>query len=119
LLVFILIQLWQYYQLNRLDEEAEKAYYIADYSTALEKCQTGLEIARELGNQRYISMFLNNMGLVYNDLGKYPQALEYYQQALIIDRDFDNKRGEGNLLNNIGNVYLNSLVPTRRRGNYM
>ncbi|HAI70143.1 MAG TPA: hypothetical protein DCM38_12005, partial [Gammaproteobacteria bacterium] len=56
--------------LNHLQEEGAKAYYIADYPTALEKWKTGLEKARERGNKRYISQFLCNIGNVYQNLGQ-------------------------------------------------
>jgi tetratricopeptide (TPR) repeat protein len=93
--------------LDRLQEEGGKAYNISDYPTALEKLQAGLEKARELGNKRYISQFLGNIGLVYGDLGQYQKALSYYQQALEIKREIGDKRGIGNNLSNIGAVYLN------------
>jgi tetratricopeptide (TPR) repeat protein len=93
--------------LNRLQEEGEKAYYAADYPTALEKWETGLKKAREIGNKRYISQFLGNIGVVYDNLGSYPKALEYYQQALKIKKEIGDKRGEGADLTNIGVLYKN------------
>ncbi len=50
--------------LDRLHEEAKKAYYVADYPTALEKWQAGLNRARTLNNKRYISGFLGKIGEV-------------------------------------------------------
>jgi CHAT domain-containing protein len=42
--------------LDRLQEEGKKAFYAADYSTALAKWQAGLQQAREIGDKRYISL---------------------------------------------------------------
>ncbi|MCP3876303.1 MAG: tetratricopeptide repeat protein, partial [Desulfobacteraceae bacterium] len=95
------------WELNSLQEEGEKAYYAADYPTALEKWEAGLKKAREIGSKRYISQFIGNIGLVYNNLGSYPKALEYYQQALKIKKEIGDKRGEGKDLGNIGVLYKN------------
>jgi tetratricopeptide (TPR) repeat protein len=49
---------------------------------------------------------LNNIGLVYSDLGEQQQALEYYEQALPL-RQVGDKGGEAATLTNIGSVYSN------------
>ena len=50
---------------------------------------------------------LNNLGLVYDDLGQKDKALDYYAQALDILRDAEHgdRAGEGVTLNNLGGVY--------------
>jgi CHAT domain-containing protein/Tfp pilus assembly protein PilF len=93
--------------LDRLDEEGVKAFYKSDYQTALEKWETGLQQAREIDDKRYISHFLSNLGMVYNNLGEYRRALDYYQQALEIQREIGDKGGVGNNLMNLGVVYDN------------
>ena len=93
--------------LDSLQEEGAKAYYAVDYPTALEKWQAGLDKARELGDRSYISQFINNLGMVYNDLGQYQTALDSFQQSLTISREIQDRRGEGNILTNIGVVYDN------------
>ncbi|MEK8019150.1 MAG: CHAT domain-containing tetratricopeptide repeat protein [Candidatus Parabeggiatoa sp.] len=94
-----------YPELDRLQEEGEKAFYRSDYPTALEKWHTGLKKAQELGDKAYISQFLGNLGVLYLNLGDYPKALDYYQQALAIDKEIGHKRGIGNNLTNLGVVY--------------
>src|SRR5919202_921203 len=49
---------------------------------------------------------LNNIGLVYSNLGEYLKTLELYQQALAIAKEIGDKAGEGTTLNNSGNAYL-------------
>lgn len=48
---------------------------------------------------------LQNIGVIYNELGQYEQALDFYQKALVIRKEIGDKTGEGNTLNNIGLVY--------------
>jgi CHAT domain-containing protein/Flp pilus assembly protein TadD len=48
---------------------------------------------------------LNNIGLVYDDLGEKQKALDYYNQALPLYRAVGNRGGEAKTLNNIGTVY--------------
>ncbi|GAB4203940.1 MAG: hypothetical protein Fur006_58650 [Coleofasciculaceae cyanobacterium] len=48
---------------------------------------------------------LQNLGVIYNELGQYEQALDFYQKALVIRQEIGDKAGEGNTLNNIGLVY--------------
>jgi CHAT domain-containing protein/tetratricopeptide (TPR) repeat protein len=94
-----------YPELDRLQEEGEKAFYESKYPSALEKWHTGLKKAQELGDKGYISQFLGNLGVVYQNLGDYPKALDYYQQALTIDKEIGDKRGIGSDLTNLGVVY--------------
>ncbi len=91
--------------LNRLQKEGKEAYYAADYPTALEKWQLGLEKAQELGDKSYISQFLGNIGAVYLNLGQYPKALDAYQQALAIDKELGDKRAISQDFTDIGHVY--------------
>ena len=49
---------------------------------------------------------LNNLGRVYNLLGKKKQALKYYEQALRIIQEVGDRGGEGVTLHNIGTLYL-------------
>jgi tetratricopeptide (TPR) repeat protein len=93
--------------LNRLFQEGAQAYQAADYRTALEKWQAGLNQARALGNKQYSSQLLMNIGLVYWYLGQYEQALVSLEQASIIFRELGDRQSEGRILNNIGLVYQN------------
>jgi CHAT domain-containing protein len=48
---------------------------------------------------------LNNIGLVYDDLGEKQKALDFYNQALPLFRAVGDRGGEATTLNNIGLVY--------------
>ncbi len=51
-------------------------------------------------------MTLNNLGGVYNDLGKKEEALSYYERALAIRREVGDRTGEGITLHNFGTLYF-------------
>ncbi|MBW7884474.1 MAG: type I toxin-antitoxin system ptaRNA1 family toxin [Caldilineaceae bacterium] len=65
--------------------------------------QQALEVARRQDDVATQATLLNNIGLVYSDLGEQAQALAYYEQALL--RQVGDKGGEARTLNNIGGVY--------------
>jgi tetratricopeptide (TPR) repeat protein len=50
---------------------------------------------------------LNNVGLVYFDLGEKQQALNFYNQSLPLSRQVGDKAGEANTLYNIAYVERN------------
>jgi len=83
----------------------EQAYYDADYPTALEKWQAGIEEAHLLGNKRYIGQFLTKLGMVYENLGQYQTALDYYQRALLLTKEISDFRGEATNIARIGALY--------------
>jgi tetratricopeptide (TPR) repeat protein len=67
--------------------------------------EMGLATSRHLRRQEHESLFLNDLGLVYNALGERDRALEFYQQALPIHRTVGNRQMKAVTLNNIGMIY--------------
>ncbi len=51
------------------------------------------------------SICLNNIGIVYDDMGDFDKALEYYAEALEIDRQLEDDSYICEALNNIGVTY--------------
>ncbi|WP_228024192.1 CHAT domain-containing protein [Synechocystis salina] len=72
---------------------------------AREYYESSLVLYRELSSHPNISIVLNNIGLIYSDLGDKQKALNYYEQALIIHKQLENLRGEGITLNNIAVIH--------------
>src|SRR4029077_497241 len=64
-----------------------------------------LPLERAVGDKSGEALTLNNLGVVYADLGEKRKALEFYNQALPLRREIGDKSGEANTLNNLGNVY--------------
>jgi tetratricopeptide (TPR) repeat protein len=69
--------------------------------------EMGLAAARALQNQKHEASFLNDLGLLYQDLGDNQQALSYFHQALPLRRQVGDRKSEATTLNNIGGVYAN------------
>jgi tetratricopeptide (TPR) repeat protein/transcriptional regulator with XRE-family HTH domain len=69
--------------------------------------------AQRLGDRLAEGRALNNLGIVYSDLGDFPKAIGYYQQRLIIARAIGDRLGEGSTLNNLGLTYIDLGQPFR------
>jgi CHAT domain-containing protein/tetratricopeptide (TPR) repeat protein len=63
-------------------------------------------IGREVGNRKLEGASLNNLSLVYDELGDYKTSLKQYEEVLGIYEDADFPRGMGDTLGNIGGVHL-------------
>ena len=85
----------------------------SDYRRTGELAKRQLALAKEIDDPRRHAQALNNIGLVYDNLGERRRALEYYEQALPIRREVGDRSGEATTLNNIGAVYDN--LGERRR----
>ncbi|MEG4057624.1 MULTISPECIES: CHAT domain-containing tetratricopeptide repeat protein [unclassified Microcoleus] len=72
---------------------------------AIVKFEQALKLYREAGDHTREARALNNIGLVYSDLGEKQKALEYYSQSLPLRRAVGDRRGEATTLSNIGTVY--------------
>ncbi|MBV9123957.1 MAG: tetratricopeptide repeat protein, partial [Planctomycetes bacterium] len=66
--------------------------------------QQALHIFGQVSDRGGEGVALNNLGLVYDTLGKKQEALQSYQQALRIRRELADYRGEGTTLHNIGMI---------------
>jgi tetratricopeptide (TPR) repeat protein len=69
------------------------------------KFEQALKLYREASDRLGEARTLNNIGLIYSELGEKQKALEYYSQALPLVRAVGNRGGEATTLNNIGLVY--------------
>ena len=67
--------------------------------------EAGLEAARSQELRQDEGTMLNNIGLVYNNLGQREKALAYYQQALLITEEVGDRAGERNTRYNRAHIY--------------
>ena len=68
-----------------------------------------------MGDRTGEATTLNNIGLVYNDLGEKQQALDYYTQALPLQRAVGDRAGEANTLGNVAVLYRDQGEPEQAR----
>ena len=69
---------------QKVYEEANKLYEQGTAEakrSALAKFEQTLKLYREAGNRSGEAQTLNDIGVVYNDLGEKQKALEYYSQS--------------------------------------
>jgi CHAT domain-containing protein/Tfp pilus assembly protein PilF len=93
---------------ERLFNEGMKLYQQGTADSlrqAIKKWEEALPLYRMVNDRRGEAITLNNIGLVYDDLGEKQKALDYYNQALPIRRAVGDRGGEATTLNNIGGVY--------------
>ena len=69
-------------------------YYtqIGDLERAETHLRKGVEYANRIGNQHWLSVFYNDLGVIARALNQYEQAIEYYEKSIRIKRrlkDFD------------------------------
>ena len=72
-------------EMEQLGQEGSKAYLSCDYVTALAKWQRFLALAKESGDRRNEDRTLNNLGLIYVNLGQYDQAISDYTRTIEIN----------------------------------
>jgi CHAT domain-containing protein/Flp pilus assembly protein TadD len=72
---------------------------------AIAKYQEALPLYRAVGDKAREALILNNIGLVYDDLGETQKALDSYNQSLPLARAVSDKATEAVILSNIGAVY--------------
>ena len=79
---------------KKVFEEAEKLYQQGTAEAlrgAIVKFEEALKLYREAGDRGGEATILNNIGLVYSELGEQQKALEYYSQSLPLSRAADCK----------------------------
>ena len=67
--------------------------------------EKSLAITKKIGAAKLEGIALNNIGLVYDNLGQYTKALDYYEKSLAIRKKIGDVNGEGITLGNIGETY--------------
>ena len=68
------------------------------FSDALHRPSNDLDSLRPI--------FLNNLGVCYNEMGQTDEALEYYEQAMVIYKDRKDKRGLGACKHNVSYIFF-------------
>lgn len=104
---------WSALPIDAVDERIAFVYAVQDYQRRRglwrDKVllgETALRLAqREPRSRVHVGTLLNNLGMVYTNLGQRKKALEYYKRALPIRVEVGDRVGEAATLNNIGMVY--------------
>jgi CHAT domain-containing protein/Flp pilus assembly protein TadD len=89
----------------RLSEEGLKQYSHGFLNDALRFYEAELVIRKKLKDLSGEATTLNNIALIYRDLGDKQKAIEYYSQAIVLSRATSNRMSEASILNGIGALY--------------
>lgn len=74
------------------------------YPTALENFNKALSLAEKLNEPKYISLYLNNIGLLYSFSGDYDKAKAYFEKQIAYNKKMGIPESNYDLLN-YGNLY--------------
>ena len=77
-----------------------------DPEKAIEFGEQALELANECNFKKGIAKSYSNIGVVYDNKGKYNNAQNYYLKALEIYKEINDKQGEASIYNNLGIIYF-------------
>ncbi|GAB4206684.1 MAG: hypothetical protein Fur006_63960 [Coleofasciculaceae cyanobacterium] len=90
---------------DRLLKQGVEQYRTSQFDAAIQSWQQALTLFREIKNRKAEGWVLNNLGLVYRDLGQYTKSIEYLEQSLALAREINDRQQEGTCLGNLGNAY--------------
>jgi predicted ATPase/DNA-binding CsgD family transcriptional regulator/DNA-binding XRE family transcriptional regulator len=82
--------------------------YLGDHRSAREQFEQAMVLRRELGDQRGVSVGLNNLALLALDQGELADARELFEESLLLKRQLGEPRAVAIGLTNLAEVLLRS-----------
>ena len=79
---------------------------IGESKNATEALNSAVDIFKELGNKKMLSLTLNNLGILNAQVGDYDYAIQNYKLGLQMSINNKDIQNEGKCLGNLGRVYL-------------
>ena len=76
---------------------------------ALDYYEQALKIQNELDDKNSVAWINGNMGLLYNDLGKYDLAIGYIQKCLEIPEAINDKTSQATAFGNLSKIFCNQM----------
>ena len=77
-----------------------------DRDDARREYRSAMAVAKRIGNERQVALFLNNLGLLLKDLGNYAEAERLYEEAIELNRELGNLRSVVRNLANLSSVRI-------------
>lgn len=81
------------------------AYHNSDFELSITFFKKALEISNKINDTIYIAKISNNIGTIYQMLGKYTNSLHFNMKSLVIKEKLCDTSGIINSLINISNLY--------------
>ncbi|MBW2609120.1 MAG: tetratricopeptide repeat protein [Deltaproteobacteria bacterium] len=105
---------WPLEQVIALNSSGLTWWTLGDHQRAMRELEDGLTLARTLKvRQDEVATTLNNMGLVYRDMGRFQDALDSLNRALAIDRRINSRWAIAYDLRNMALTYLRMGKPDK------
>jgi len=76
-----------------------------DYKGSVDPAEKNLELAKQIGQPRFIAMCYGLLSSIYQYLDDYPRALAYSEQFLAIAKEMGDRKYQASALGGIANVY--------------
>ena len=93
-------------KVNALNLLSEKSgWRMGNYDTAFYYAENAKQLAEKLKFKKGIADSKNNIGIIYDDQGKYPEALKNHFASLKIREEIGDKKGIASSYNGIGVIY--------------
>jgi len=92
-------------KVNTLNLLSEKLWRTGKYDTSVICANSAQTLAAKIGFEKGIATAYTNIGIVNDELGKYPKATEYDSMSLAINMKIGNKAGAARNLGSLGIVY--------------
>ena len=78
-----------------------------DYRSAMDHSNSALRLAKELGNESFVTNMLNNIGIVYQYLGEFEKQLDFTLQAMTRVENSGETRKLSSSYHSVANAYYN------------
>src|SRR5262249_43282887 len=78
------------------------------YEEAVEFLNQALLISQEIGDVRGRGIWLSNLGIVFNEIGRYQDAIDVHKESVAVARTMHDQRGLVLRLSNLGNSYMSA-----------
>jgi tetratricopeptide (TPR) repeat protein len=91
---------------------------MGNFREALDYCERGLAICREVGERNWEAATLDSLGLIHDGLGDRDRAVACYEQAAAIYRDLGDRYNEADTLMSLGDVLARAGGAVAARGRW-
>jgi signal transduction histidine kinase/DNA-binding NarL/FixJ family response regulator len=96
-----------------------KEYWGSEPTKGLAVANECLALSEAIGYKAGIGHAYNCLGIVHEDLGKYPEALDYYRKAVAVREKLNDNKALAASYNNIGIIYYHQAEFPEALKNFM
>src|SRR5207244_2791922 len=87
------------------------AIYEGDYDAAIERYEEAVDLAREIGDERMLSLMTQNLGIAHDEAGHHEVAIASLEESIILAR----RAGDPAHLGSCQQTLARVLIPVDRQ----